>query len=142
VNARLADPKFLRIPLECGVTVVAAHCATKSGLGDPDYFDDWVRLVAEFPNLYGDNSAMVSLNRCGHLRDCLRPEIFLRILHGSDFPVPVLGRRLWLNGSLGRSEFRRCQKIENPLERDWAFKQALGFSEETRTRVTELLRFR
>jgi hypothetical protein len=26
-------PRLLRIPLECGVTVIAAHCATKSGLG-------------------------------------------------------------------------------------------------------------
>ncbi len=43
------------------MTVIAAHCATKSGLGDPDYFDDWVAMLAEFPNLYGDISAMVSL---------------------------------------------------------------------------------
>ncbi len=100
VNARLADPKLLRLPLECGVTVIAAHCATKSSLLDPDYFDDWVAMLAEFPNLYGDISAMVSLNRCTHLRDCLRPEIAPRILHGSDFPVPVLGHRLWLQGRI------------------------------------------
>ena len=140
VNAPLADPKLLRIPLECGVTVIAAHCATKSGLGDPDYFDDWVRMLAKFPNLYGDISALVSLNRCAHLRDCLDPAILPRIVHGSDFPVPVLGHRLWLTGSLGWSEFRRCQKIENPLERDWAFKEVVGFPEETRTRVSGLLR--
>ncbi|MBA3542908.1 MAG: amidohydrolase family protein [Chthoniobacterales bacterium] len=140
VNARLADPKLLRLPLECGVNVIAAHCATKSGLGDPDYFDDWVALLAEFPNLYGDISAMVSLNRCAHLRDCLCPEIFPRLVHGSDFPVPVLGHRLWLTGSLDWSEFRRYQRIENPLERDWAFKHALGFPEETRMRVASLLR--
>jgi len=54
--------------------------------------------------------------------------------------VPVLGHRLWLTGSLGWSEFRRCQKIENPLERDWAFKEVVGFPEETRTRVSGLLR--
>jgi len=142
VNARLADPKLLRAPLECGVTVIAAHCATKSGLGDPDYFDDWVRLLREFPNLYGDNSAMVSLNRSAHLRDCLLPEIRGRVLHGSDFPVPVLGHRLWLTGSLGWREFHRCQRIENPLERDWMFKQALGFAEETRTRAASLLRLK
>ncbi len=140
VNAALADPKRLRLPLECGVTVIAAHGATKSGLGDRDYFEDWVALLAEFPNLYGDNSAMVSLNRCGHLRDCLRSEILPRILHGSDFPVPVLGHRLWMSGALSWGEFRRCQKIANPLERDWQFKRALGFSEETRTRVGRLLR--
>ena len=78
------------------MTVIAAHCATKSGAFDHDYFDDWVAMLREFPNLYGDISALVSLNRCGHLRDCLRPEIAPRILHGSDFPVPVLGHRLWL----------------------------------------------
>ncbi len=137
VNARLADPKLLRLPLECGVTVIAAHCATKSGLGDPDYFDEWVKMLAEFPNLYGDISALVSLNRCRHLRDCLRPEILPRIFHGSDFPVAVLGHRLWLSGALGWSEFRRLQGIRNPLERDWQFKRALGFPEETRTRSGE-----
>ncbi len=140
VNARLADPKLLRLPLECGVTVIAAHCATKSGLGDPDYFADWVQMLGEFPNLYGDISAMVSLNRSGHLRDCLRPEILPRIVHGSDFPVPVLGHRLWMSGAFSWSEFRAQQKIANPLERDWEFKKTLGFPEETRTLVTSLLR--
>lgn len=140
VNARLADPRLLRLPLECGVTVIAAHCATKSGLADPDYFDAWRAMSRGFPNLYGDNSAMVSLNRCAHLRDCLRLEIEPRILHGSDFPVPVLGHRLWAGGAFRFEEFRRLQAIENPLERDWQFKQALGFSEETRTRAARLLR--
>ncbi len=140
VNPRFADPKLLRLPLECGVTVIAAHCATKSGPRDRDFFADWAAMLPEFPNLYGDISAMVSLNRCGHMRDCLRAEIEPRIVHGSDFPVPVLGHRLWLNGSVSWRQFRRCQRIANPLERDWEFKRALGFSDEVRTRVGELLR--
>src|SRR4051812_18697844 len=41
VNPALADPKLLRFPLECGVTVIAAHCATKSGVFDSDCFADW-----------------------------------------------------------------------------------------------------
>jgi uncharacterized protein len=140
VNATLADPKLLRLPLECGVTVIAAHCATKSGPADRDYFEDWCAMLSEFPNLYGDISAMVSLNRCAHLMDCLRPEIEPRILHGSDFPVPVLGHRLWLQGWIDRATLHRTQKITNPLERDWRFKEALGFPEEIRTRATGLLR--
>lgn len=140
VNQALADPKLLRTPLECGVTVIAAHCGTSSGLFDPDYFADWVAMLTEFPNLYGDISAMISLNRCGHLGDCRRPEIESRILHGSDFPVPVLGHRLWLNGSLDRGPFRRTQKIKNALERDIQYKQALGFSDEVFTRAEKLLR--
>jgi uncharacterized protein len=140
INAALADPRLLRFPLECGVTVIAAHCATKSGAFDPDHFDAWVGMLREFPNLYGDISAMVSLNRSGHLRDCLHDEIAPRILHGSDFPVPVLGHRLWLQGWIDRATFRRCQSVPNPLERDWQFKLALGFSEEIATRPAELLR--
>jgi predicted TIM-barrel fold metal-dependent hydrolase len=140
VNAALADPKLLRFPLECGVTVIAAHCGTKSGAFDPDYFDDWTSMLREFPNLYGDISALVSLNRCGHLRDCLREDVAPRILHGSDFPVPVLGHRMWLQGWLDRRSFRRCQAIANPLERDWQFKRALGFTDEIAARVAGVLR--
>jgi len=142
INAKLADPRLLRFPLECGVTVIAAHCATKSGALDPDHFDAWVAMLREFPNLYGDVSAMVSLNRCGHLRDCLRAEIAPRILHGSDFPVPVLGHRMGLQGWIDRATFRRCQSVRNPLERDWQFKLALGFSEEIATRPAGLLRMK
>ena len=140
VNPRLADPKLLRLPLECGVTVIAAHCATKSGPTDRDFFDDWAAMLAEFPNLYGDISAMVSLNRCGHLRDCLRPELEPRILHGSDFPVPVLAHRMWGQGWIDWKTLRTGQRIANPLERDWFFKSVLGYTDEARTRVASLLR--
>ena len=140
INAALADPKLLRFPLECGVTVIAAHCATRSGAFDSDYFDDWVAMLGEFPNLYGDISAMVSLNRCGHLRDCLRDDLLPRIVHGSDFPVPVLGHRMWLQGWIDRENFKRCQAIPNALERDWQFKRALGFPEDVATRAASLLR--
>ena len=139
VNPALADPKRLRLPLQCGVTVIAAHCATRSGLFDHDYFNDWVSMVRDFPNFYGDTSAMVSLNRCAHLRDCLHPDVTSRILHGSDFPVPVLGQRLWLQGWIGWREFRRIQEMANPLERDWQFKSTLGFTEESRVRAGKLL---
>lgn len=140
VNAAYADPKLLRLPLECGVNVIAAHCGTRSGLTDRDYFADWMALLAEFPNLYGDLSALVSLNRCAHLRDCLRPELASRILHGSDFPVPVLGHALWTRGWIDWTTLRAGQRMANPLERDWFFKRALGFDEEARTRAASLLR--
>jgi hypothetical protein len=140
INAALADPKLLRFPLQCGVTVVAAHCGTKSGAFDHDYFDDWAAMLGEFPNLYGDVSAMVSLNRCARLRDCLDGEIVSRVLQGSDFPVPVLGHRLWLQGWIDGGTFRRIQKLANPLERDWQFKSALGYPDEARTRAAKLLR--
>ncbi len=140
INAAFADPKLLRRPLECGVTVIAAHCGTSSGVFDRDYFGDWVSMLERFPKLYGDISALVSLNRCGHLRDCLEPNIAARIVNGSDFPVPVLGHRLWLQGAIDHHEFRRIQDLSNPLERDLQFKKTLGFGEEVLTRAQSLLR--
>jgi hypothetical protein len=38
IRKEFSDPRILRRPLEIGVTVVAAHCATKSGLTDREYF--------------------------------------------------------------------------------------------------------
>ena len=57
VDERLSDPRVLIRPLEIGVTCIAAHCGTASGLFDRDYFDIFDGLLAKFPNLYGDNSA-------------------------------------------------------------------------------------
>jgi predicted TIM-barrel fold metal-dependent hydrolase len=56
-DKKLADPRVLRLPLECGVTVIAAHCATKSGLTDPDYFHVLGKMFAAHSNLYADTSA-------------------------------------------------------------------------------------
>lgn len=37
IDPKLADPATLTGALDRGVTVIAAHCATKSGTGDPDH---------------------------------------------------------------------------------------------------------
>jgi hypothetical protein len=47
---------------------------------------------------------------------------------------------MWLQGWLDRATFRRCQSVRNPLERDWQFKLALGFSNDIATRATGMLR--
>ena len=129
INAALADPRLLRFPLECGVTVIAAHCGTRAALSIP---------IISMPG-WGccANSRIFTATSARWFRSIAAAicaivcatEIAPRILHGSDFPVPVLGHRMWLQGWIDRATFRRCQKIANPLERDWQFKLALGFSE-------------
>ncbi|MEO5802578.1 MAG: amidohydrolase family protein, partial [Verrucomicrobiota bacterium] len=52
VRKEFSDPKILEFPLQCGVTVIAAHSGTKSGLIDPDYFSTFVEMTKRFPNLY------------------------------------------------------------------------------------------
>ncbi len=140
IKAEYSDPRTLILPLECGVKVIAAHCATKSGLTDPEYFQSFVELTKRFPNLYGDNSAFTVPIRGRHVRECTREPLVHRIIHGSDFPVPVYGHFPWLRGFIDWTSFRRWERHPNVLERDYQLKKAMGFPAETFTRVWKLLR--
>ena len=135
INKSLSDPKRLRLPLECGATVIAAHGAGRSGLWDPDWTEHMATLMKEFPKLLADNSALCSPNRWRTLKHLLRDELHERVVHGSDFPVPVGGIGPWLGGHLSRKDWRTHGGVKNPLERDRLFKLALGFSPETLTRL-------
>ena len=139
-DKKLSDPRTLRLPLECGVTVIAAHCATKSGLFDPEYFHVFGEMLARHPNLHGDTSAFNVPIRGRHIRACLREPMASRLVHGSDYPVPVSGRWAWMQGFVSRENHRRCACIANVLERDYQLKRAMGFSPEHFTRIYQLLR--
>jgi uncharacterized protein len=136
-----SDPRTLQLPLGIGVTVIAAHSATKSGLTDPEYFHVFAEMTKRFPNLYGDTSAFNVPLRGRHTRKCLAEPLASRMVHGSDFPVPVYGHWAWLWGFVSWREFRRAQKIPNILERDYQLKLAAGFSPEHFTRIKGLLRW-
>jgi len=140
VRAAYSDPRTLSLPLECGVKVIAAHCATKSGLTDPEYFGAFVEMTRRFPNLYGDNSAFTVPIRGRHVPECTREPLVQRMIHGSDFPVPVYGHFPWLRGFIDWKTFRRWERHPNVLERDFQLKKAMGFSQETFTRIWKLLR--
>ena len=140
---RLADPRVLTRALEIGVTCIAAHSGTGTLVVDPDYFDVFVAMTRRFPRLYGDNSALAALNfrlRPSTLRRMLEPEIAARILHGSDVPVNVSGALLWAFGLIGHDQRQAARALPNPIERDAFLKRALGFPEETFTRLAGLLR--
>ena len=140
VRSDLADPRTLELPLQCGVTVIAAHCGTKSGLTDPEYFYIFVEMTERYPNLYGDTSAFNVPIRGRHVPECLREPLVSRMLHGSDFPVPVMGHWAWLKGFIRWNDFRRCEKMSNVIEKDYQLKRAMGFPDEAFTRIHQLLR--
>ena len=144
LDEKLANPRVLTRALEIGVTCIAAHCGTGMMLLDRDYFDVFAEMTRKFPRLYGDNSALAGWNfraRPSMLRRMAGdPELAGRILHGSDVPVPVSGGLLCALGALSWSEWRRTARIPNPIERDAEIKRALGFGEETFTRLAGLLR--
>jgi hypothetical protein len=140
VDAALADPRTLTQPLECGVNVIAAHAATRSGLGDPEYFHIWAAMLKDWPNLYGDTSAWNVPLRGRFAGQSVRGLIAERLVHGSDFPVPVNGVWARLRGFISDTDWKRCAKIENVIERDYQLKIAMGFDDAHFTRVRDLLR--
>ena len=99
-----ANPLHLRHPLERGVRVVAAHCATMGESADidknkdpdkaPDVanFELFSRLMAEKRYeglLFGDLSAVTQANRLEWLGALLaKREWAGRLLNGSDYPLP------------------------------------------------------
>jgi uncharacterized protein len=135
VRKEYADPRILAQPLECGVNVIAAHSGTKSGLFDPEYFHVFAGMLRRFQNLYGDNSAFTVPIRSRHVAECLKPPVAERMIHGSDFPVPVYGHFSWMRGRVDWATFRRWQRQTNVLERDYQLKRAMGFAPETFTRI-------
>ena len=139
LNAKFADPRILRLPLECGVKVIAAHGAGKSGLWDPDYTADLLRMMDEFANLFTDNSALASPNRWRTIPALLDPKIQSRVIHGSDFPIPSGGLGPWMGKLLSGANYSKSRKIKNPLDRDVFIKKAIGFKENTFTVLGEIL---
>ena len=145
INAAYSDPRVLALPLECGVTVIAAHAATKSGFGDPEYFHVFADMLAKWPNLYGDTSAWNVPQRGRFAKRCVGKNAGLlggRLLHGSDFPVPCSGLWAVLRGSISFADYRRCRRIPNVIERDYQLKLAMGFDAAHFTRIRSLLRAR
>lgn len=139
-DKKLSDPQVLRLPLECGVNVIAAHSATKSGLMDREYFHDFTGMLTRHPNLYGDTSAFNVPIRGRHIRACLQEPLASRLIHGSDYPVPVFGHWAWLQRFVGWGQFRRIERIGNVIEKDFQLKVAMGFPAHHFTSIYSLLR--
>ena len=139
LNKAYADPRVLRLPAECGVVTIAAHAAGRSGLIDPDYTGDLIKMFGEYPNLFADNSALATPNRWRTIKKLLPPEVCSRVLHGSDFPVPTGGFGPWVGRRIRWRDLRAASSTPNVIERDVQLKVAMGFPEETFTRLDGLL---
>ena len=139
-NPKLADPARLELPLKCGVTVIAAHCGTRSLLTDPHYLDTLIEMFARYPNLYGDTSGMQTPLRSRYFHILREPPFRDRLIHGSDLPIPISGSWSALWGHLNWSDYHESRKFENPLERDIVLKRAMKLPEESFTRLAKLIR--
>ncbi len=139
IDPLLADPRLLEYPLARGVTVIAAHCAGRSGLWDPDYTEDLIEMFKKWPRLYGDSSALCSPIRSRTLPKILPAPVQDRIIHGSDFPISVSGFGPWRMGLIDFKTWRAADRDPNVLERDVFLKRAVGFDDSHFTRMAQIL---
>lgn len=122
------NPARLELALDCGVTVIAAHCATKSGIVDPEYYDSFAALARRYPGCYGDTAAFGTPGRFRHIPRLLADEgVLAKTVHGSDYPIPVSA--WWGLGRIPVAEIRRIQGEGSTLERDVRLKRAAGMPE-------------
>jgi predicted TIM-barrel fold metal-dependent hydrolase len=140
----LGNPLRLRRPLDLGVTVIVAHCASLGRNADLDHpgktapnVELFLRLMADPAyrgRLYGDLSAITQINRLPTaLRTLLaHPEFDDRLLNGSDYPLPgvnviIWTRRLVQLGMITPAERRALNEVwkRNPLLFDFVLKRTL-----------------
>ena len=135
----LAAPNCLRLPLECGVNVIAAHAAATYNTWISDHRPTIKKMLREYPNLYVDNSGLHVPFRALYFKQFFLEEFQGRIIHGSDLPVPVMGIWPFLHGLISSSDYKKIRKLTNPIERDIAIKKAIGFSDDCLTQLSKLL---
>lgn len=141
----LGNPLYYRKPLEMGVKVIIAHCASlgigidvESMLKKPTKnFNLFLRLMEEKAYeglLFADISAITQINRMGTpLKTMLeRQELHHRLINGSDYPLPALNavistRALEFLGYLNRRERVALNQLykRNPLLFDFVLKRTL-----------------
>ncbi len=139
LNRAYENPELLRGPLDEGVTVIAAHGAGRNHPFSRHHTPALLALMADYPHLYADNSALTTVNRHGTVPELLPPSIQARVLHGSDYPVPVSAWGPWFGGLYSAEARRSLSRLRNPLERDCQAKHHMGFSPDTFTRLAGLL---
>ncbi|HZK81828.1 MAG TPA: amidohydrolase family protein [Humisphaera sp.] len=136
LDPTVADPNLLLPAIQRGVTIIAAHCGTRSGSSDTDFLPNFVRLAKEHEHFYGDTSALNLPTRSYAWKTLLADETLKRkIVHGSDWPIPALPPV----SSLGIGSLR-LMSIGNWMHRDVVIKQRLGLGDDYWQRAGKLLR--
>ena len=139
--------RFLDKPLECGVTVIAAHCATPVFPFDKNETKEFYAFMKSANSgskvqLWGDTSAFSLLTRIPILEEILETFPPEWLVHGSDFPIPIEG---WVHlpgvtHDMTWEEYEQIKKTENLLDKDVVIKRAHGFSDSILQNAEKVLR--
>lgn len=121
----VGDPLRLRVALDEGATVIAAHACSYGLILYEKFLPTFRELVERYPNFYADISALTLPNRFRmllHLRR--RPELHERLLFGTDYPLSVFHVACW--GRVGLSTLRDVVRTKNRFDRQYLVCDRLG----------------
>lgn len=126
LDMAVADPTLLLPAIRRGVTVIAAHCGTRSAPGEVNYLPQFMRLAREHEHFYGDTAALNLPTRSYAFEPILRDRaVREKLVHGSDWPVIALPPLM----DLGVGASVKMMRERNWMRRDILIKERLGFDE-------------
>ncbi len=138
IDVGLASPRKLELALDQGCTVVACHCGTGRQGDRPDMLPDFLAMTRQYNNLWGDTSVLGGFGRARDLWRLLDDKrACARLLHGSDFPFPAIPTAF--SDRIGDVEALRLQGLTNPIQQDYALKEALGIGRASAERAARML---
>jgi predicted TIM-barrel fold metal-dependent hydrolase len=121
----LGDPDRLRAALEVGTTVIAAHACSYGLMVYEKFFPTLLDLVKHYPNFYADVSALTLPNRFKMLLKLRHhPEVFDRLIFGTDYPLSVFHWPLW--GFMDVPTIRQTMKTTNRFDRQYLVCRGIG----------------
>ena len=112
----VGDPDRLRLALDEGVTVIAAHACSYGLMLYEKFIPTFHEFAKRYPNFYADISALTLPNRMRmllHLRHY--PEIHERLLFGTDYPLSVFHIAAW--GRVAFGTLRKMIRTKNRFDR-------------------------
>lgn len=140
---RLGDPRLLKLPLECGVRVIAAHVASSGQTDGRDNIEHLLEMMPLYPNLVADISTLTQLNRTKYLPRVLNdPRLRGRLMFGTDHPLTntplVTPWQYPLRLTL--AQLWDLARTSNPWDRSVKLKAALGMPSEVFTMSRDYLK--
>jgi len=121
----LGDPDRLRLALEEGATVIAAHACSYGLILYEKFLPTFREFATRYPHFYADISALTQPNRFMMLLHLRRhPELHDRLLFGTDYPLSVFHLSAW-----GRVLLRTLQamiRTKNRFDRQVSVCRELG----------------
>lgn len=128
----LGDPDLLELPLDQGVTIIAAHAGAAGFSGVRTNFSKMKEMLAKYPNLYVDVSSLTQANRLGRLNDIFdAPEFKDKVIYGSDFPLinTVLVDPVFFTFRIQFADILKIRKVPSLLDQDYLIKAEMGMQD-------------